>query len=410
MIKKLRRKFILISVLSVFFVLAITIGAINISNYVVIENDAQNTLTEIINQGARKENIPPAPKEASGDPNDPKNKDPEKQFRERYFLISFNSDGSIKNSNTTQMHMLSQEECEDLATKVFNDELSGGKYGDYRYLKIKKSGDVTYVSFIDIKEKLDSFNNFLLVSSLISVGAYAVLIALIIIASKIAFKSSEEAYLKQKRFITNASHELKTPITVISTDLDLIEMDSGKNEWSESIRDQLVRLTEMTNQLVTLSKLEEEDPAKYPFNDFSVNEVCKKAVDSFTPLFEKEGIKFASNITGNLTMHGNERLIDELIHIFLDNSLKYTDGNNKSSYFVVSKNNKGKIEFRFSNTINKDDEIDTKQIMDRFYRSPSNKKEGSGIGLSIAQEIISLHKGKISIDKNNSTISFTITF
>ena len=187
-------------------------------------------------------------------------------------------------------------------------------------------------------------------------------------------------------------------------------MDSGKSEWSESIRDQLNRLTEMTNQLVTLSKLEEEDPSKYPFSDFSLNEICKGAVDSFAPLFKKDGIKFAYNITGNLTMYGNRYLIDELIHIFLDNSLKYTGGDNKSSYFVVSESSKGNIEFRFSNTIDKDDEVDVKQIMERFYRSPSNKKEGSGVGLSIAQEIINLHKGKIVVDKNNSVISFTIRF
>ena len=109
-------------------------------------------------------------------------------------------------------------------------------------------------------------------------------------------------------------------------------------------------------------------------------------------------------------MYGNKYLIDELIYIFFDNSLKYTGGEMKSSYFVVSKTAKEKIEFRFSNTIDKDDEVDIKQIMDRFYRSPSNKKEGSGVGLSIAQEIIKFHKGKIEIDKNNNTLTFVISF
>ena len=109
-------------------------------------------------------------------------------------------------------------------------------------------------------------------------------------------------------------------------------------------------------------------------------------------------------------MFGNRSLIDELIRIFLDNSLKYTGGENKSSYFTVSQNGKGKIEFRFSNTIDKQEEVDPKQIMERFYRSPSNQKGGSGIGLSIAQQIIDLHKGKIKVEKNQQTISFTISF
>ena len=168
-------------------------------------------------------------------------------------------------------------------------------------------------------------------------------------------------------------------------------------------------MNQMTNQLVTLSKLEEEDKSRFPVEDFSLNEVCNKAVESFSPSFKNEGIKFSHNITGNISMYGNKYLIDQLVYIFLDNSLKYTGGDNKSSYFVVSEN-KNKIEFRFSNTIDKDDEVDIKQIMERFYRSPSNKKEGSGVGLSIAQEIIRFHKGKIDIDKNNNTLSFVITF
>ena len=399
MIKKLRRKFILISALSVFFVLFITIASINISNYVSLETTASGLLTEIINKG-------PTPDEGPGG----QGGGPNNLRQEHYFVVSFNSDGAIKETYNRQMFILTKAECEDLATKVYNNQLTGGKYGDFRFSKAIKNDGVTNVGFIDIKERMDSSNKYLLVSSLVSLGAYLVLVGLIMVASKIAFKSSEEAYTKQKRFITNASHELKTPITVISADLDLIEMDSGKTEWSESIRDQLARLTEMTNQLVTLSKLEEDDPSRFPFNDFSINEVCKNTAESFAASFKKEGIKFSYNITGNLTMYGNKNLIDELVHIFLDNSLKYTGGDAKSSYFVVSENSKGKIEFRFSNTIDKDDEVDVKQIMERFYRSPSNKKEGSGVGLSIVQEIINLHKGKIVVDKNGSTISFVITF
>ena len=400
MIKKLRRKFILISALSVFFVLAVTVGAINISNYISVESDAKTTLTEIVSEG-------PKP---NSEPGSGPNNGPADLKQEHYFVVSFNSNGTIKEVDNRQMFKLTKAECEDLATKVYNNQLTGGKYDSFRYTKQTKNDGVTYVGFVDIKEKLDSSNRFLILSSSISVGAYLVLIGLIVVASKIAFKSSEEAYVKQKRFITNASHELKTPLTVISTDLDIIEMDNGKNEWTESIRDQLTRLTEMTNQLVTLSKLEEEDASRFQFEDFSVNDVCKNAVDSFSPSFKKEGIKFSHNITGNLTMHGNRNLINELISIFLDNSLKYTGGENKSSYFVTSQNDKNKIEFRFSNTLDKNDEVDVKQIMDRFYRSPSNKKEGSGIGLSIAQEIINLHKGKISVDKNNSAITFIIIF
>lgn len=402
MIKKLKIKFILISMLSVLIVLVVTFSAINISNYVSVENNASNAVSEVIRQGT-----------ADVSPGEPPSGEPGNKVELRevhYFVASFNQDGSINAINTKHMFIISETECKELATKVFNDQLTGKKYNTFRFNKSLKDDGLTYVGFVDIKEKLDSANQYLLISSLVALGALAAFSGLVILGSNIAFKSTEEAYKNQKRFVTNASHELKTPLTIISADLDLIEMDNGKSEWSDSIRDQLVRLNEMTNQLVTLSKLEEEDKARFPFADFSINEVCNKAIDAFSNSFKNEDIKFSHNITGNITMFGNKYLIDELVYIFLDNSLKYTGGEMKSSYFVVSTNAKGKIEFRFSNTINKDEEVDTKQILDRFYRSPSNKKEGSGVGLSIAKEIINLHKGTIKVDKNTTSLTFIITF
>ena len=402
MLKKLRLKFILFSMVSVFIVLAITIGAINISNYVLIESNAQDNLSEVIRIGTKEEGPDVPKKEGEREGINPR--------LVHYFITVYNQNGNVVDYNYQHEFMLTNQECQSLTSKVLNGEISGGKYSTYRYQKQIKNDGLTYVAFVDIKEKLDDFNNFLLSSTLISVAAYLMLFLLIFIASKIVFKTSEEAYKKQKQFITNASHELKTPLTVISTDLDLIELEHGKSEWSQSIRDQVVRLTNMTNQMVDLSRLDEEDSTNYPFDNFSVNEVYKNVVEAFSSSFKKENIKFASNIGGNITMYGNRHLIEELLYIFLDNSLKYTGGDNKSSYFVVSKNDKEKIEFRFSNTLSKDDETDIKQVMERFYRAPSNLKEGSGLGLSIAQEIINIHKGKIKIDKNDTTISFVITF
>ena len=402
MIKKLRLKFILISMISVFLVLGITVGAMNVANYVATENNSQTVLKVVIEQGT--EDFGPQP----FNPDGPKHDNVELR-QQHYFIVAFNKDGSLNSINNTHMFIMTQEECVSLAKKVFDQEMSGGKYGDFRYQMAQKDDGLIYVGFVDMKERFDSALNYLILSFSISAGAYLVLFALIFFGSKIVFKPTEEAYKNQKRFITNASHELKTPLTIISADLDLIELDKGKDEWTNSIRDQVKRLNEMTNQLVTLSKLEEEDN-RFPFEDFSLNEVCLKAIDAFKSSFKKENIKFGSNITGNITMYGNRYLINELIYLFLDNSLKYTGGDNKSSYFVVSQNLKGKIEFRFSNTLDKNDEVDVRQVLDRFYRSPSTKKEGSGIGLSVGQEIVKLHKGKIDVDKNNNSITFVITF
>lgn len=402
MIKKLRRRFIIIAMLSVFLVLFTTMAVINASNYVIVENNASLVLKEIQRESG-SENGPARPGEK------PRENVSIELRQEHYFYVSFNTDSSIVETNNRQMFIYSLEECNDLATKVYKGELTGGKYGNLRYSKESNSKGLTVVSFLDIKERLDSASNFLLVSSLTSLGAYAVLFVLIFFSSRIITKPSEEAYKKQKRFITNASHELKTPLTVISADVDLIEMDNGKSEWTASVRDQIAKLTTMTNELVTLSRLQEGD-IHHSFEDFSLNDLASRIATSFAPAFEKEGIAFSYNFSSNITMHGNARLIEELINVFLDNSLKYTGGTKKSSYFVISEDRKGHIEMRFSNTLDQADAVDVKQIMDRFYRSPSNKKDGSGVGLSIADEIVKAHNGRVSVDKNASSISFYLSF
>ena len=397
--------------ISVFFVLVTTIAAINIFNYAYIEKESKSTLTEIIEFDAFGLDSPGFKLEAKPDNLPPEGEPPDarKTHENSFFICVYESDGTLKKFNYNHIFALTEDECKDLSLQVYNGELKGRKYDSFRFAKVTKDDGCTYVAFIDIKIELNEANKFLLISSLISVGAYAVLTVFIVVGSKIAFKPNEEAYKKQKKFITNASHELKTPLTVISADLDLIEMDNGKSEWSDSIRCQVDRLTKMTKQLVDLSRLEEDDSTNYPFEDFSLNDVCKKAIDSFEPAFKKENIKFFYTIQEDISMFGSRYLIDDLIYIFLDNSVKYTGGKNKESVFKVSKSSKGKVELFFSNSLDAKDEVDVNQIMERFYRSPSNKKDGSGVGLSIAQEIINLHKGKIKISKIDNVISFVVT-
>ncbi|MCR4911630.1 MAG: hypothetical protein K5925_03815, partial [Bacilli bacterium] len=143
MIKKLKRKFILISMLSVLLVLVVTFSAINISNYVSVENDAKAAVSEVIRQGT--EDAPPG-EEPSGDPSG------RIEIRDvHYFVVSFNGDGSINAFNTRHMFMFSEDVCKDLATKVYNDELTGGKYDTLRFNKAIKEDGLTYVGFVDIR-------------------------------------------------------------------------------------------------------------------------------------------------------------------------------------------------------------------------------------------------------------------
>ena len=399
MIKKLKLRFIIVSLISVFAVLFIAVTSINVYNYVRNENESQSALIIVINNGFKEEQGPGGEHpDRPGDDN---------LMRQNYFLVSFDSNGNIAQYNFSHIFSISETEGKELATSIYNGTKVKGTVGNYKYLKSESNG-YTYVACLDVKEKTESFNRLLLSSSLISLGGYLVLAGLIVLMSRIIFKTTEESYQKQKQFITNASHELKTPLTIISTDLDIIEMSYSKDEWTESIRDQVKRLTVMTNQLVTLSKLDENDLSRFPMEEFSISKIVEDCSDSFNEVFKSKNLFFSSEIEPNVVFNGNEYLINELIYILLDNASKYAKEGGEVSLSL--KRNKSKIEIVSSNDID-DSEIDTSLLFERFYRSPSSvKKEGSGIGLSIAQEIVNIHKGKISASVENKKIKFLITF
>ena len=436
MIKKLRLRFIISALLSILFVLAATIAAINVANYIKTERETNRLLDQAIENERRSIN-----RQMSGNNGEMgsfgedghyfKETDPDKDTpRGQYFVTVFGEDGNVW---YTSFHVVSanKEDDQKMAIEVYNGTSSKGTIGNYRYKKAyiestipnqyqmgmgsgapEQNGtpfNATYVAFVDTTESTHSVGNYVVSSLIIASISYVVIAALIIVSSHFIFKTSEESYHKQKAFVTNASHELKTPLTIISTDIEILEMDHGKNEWTDSIQDQVKRLTVMTNQLVTLSKLDENNSKNYPMSMVSISEIAQESVNAFTPTYQTRGFKFNSEIAPNVRVNANKNLINELFYIFMDNSLKYTKEKGEIN-FSLKKNNKGKVEIVFSNDI-EDDEIDVNQLFERFYRSASvNKKEGSGIGLSIAKEIVELHKGKVSASIKDNKIYFVIIF
>ena len=417
MIKKLRLRFIISALLSILFVLSATIAAINVSNYMKTEKESGRILNMITEHEHKDMQARMGIYTSGGSYGGPGGRPRENDTRnsEHYFEVVFSNDGRIGFYDYSHIFTIEDEEAQNLAIEVFNGEKTQGKYGNLRYKKETivdttsfATLEFTYVSFVDMSERMNSFGEFVKNSLIISSVSFTVIAALIIISSHIVFKTSEESYRKQKAFITNASHELKTPLTIINTDVEILKMDHGENEWTDSISDQVRRLTSMTNQLVTLSRLDEDSMSNYPFTTLPLTAIAKESINAFAATFEKNGFKFTSNIDEDLTIKGNRYLINELFYIFMDNALKYAKPNGEINVSV--KKNKNRVEINFDNDI-EDDEVDVNQLFERFYRSPhSNKKEGSGIGLSIAKEIVDLHKAKITASIKDQRIYFNIIF
>lgn len=402
MIKKLQIKFILVSMISVFFVLAVTIAALNIYDAVKIESDSKVTLAEIVARGPEE---PPTPPESPIITRDFQVPPPPSFGGESYFIVSFTEEGEIEKCDCSHFLAMNEENVRKFATHIYG--LGGsGKSGNLRYT-VDVTTEHRYVACVDLTVRFSDHKRFMVISIIVSISAYVVLLGLIILASKIVFKPSEDAYRKQKEFITNASHELKTPLTVISTDMEIIELDHGKNEWTESIKDQVKHLTNLTNQLVTLAKLQEDNKDNFPFTEFDFSALLNETYETFKPSFKMSKHKISKDIEDKVMLKGNSFLINELFYILFDNAHKYMK--DKGSFSVSLKKDKNII-LDFTNDIDDNSQIDVSKLFDRFYRSPDSKTSGTGVGLSIVKEIVDTHNGKISAELIDNKINFHIVF
>lgn len=403
MIKKLRQKFILISMFSLTFVIAIIIGIINIHNYSSIVKRADEKLELIINNNG----IFPREKDDKIIPPDNK-MSPEAPFETRYFSVTFNNNGEVIKVNIDRIAAIDELSAESYATSLYNNSKTKGFFKNYRYQSKTRDTETLYV-FIDCQHDLITFREFLYASLLFSLIGITTIFLLVFFSSKIILKPISESYEKQKHFITDASHELKTPLTVIDASADVLEMEVGENEWITSIKDQVTRLTKLTEDLLMLSRMNETN--RVIFTDFSLSEVLEDSIKRFESVAISQGKTIETNIPNNISYNGEINMISQLFSILLDNALKYTNekGLIKVSLSETEKNKK----IVFYNTCENIEIGNHDYLLERFYRKDSSRNSntgGHGIGLSIAKSIIDNHKGKINIKSDDGkSITITIT-
>ncbi len=205
------------------------------------------------------------------------------------------------------------------------------------------------------------------------------------------------SYEKQKQFVTDANHELKTPLTLILTNLDIVEQELGHSEWLDDIRTEGQRMSSLVGQLTALRRLDEDRP-HLTFAAFSLSETVSDTAAEFVPLAESRGLTIRAYIQPNLDYTGDEGALRRVVAILLDNAVKYCDPCGNISITLSA----GRYpSVTVENSCSSVDNIELKRLFDRFYRADKARTAGSsfGIGLSLAHSIIQQHGGQISAYK-----------
>ena len=331
--------------------------------------------------------------------------DEESEFRTRYFIVTLDSNGQAENTDIAHIAAVSEADAFTLAKEAVESGNTKGYIDNYRYVIFSENTDT--VVFLDCSEYISLRKVVLTIVLLIS-GIFTVLVTLLFaFFSKRIVAPFEENSRRQKQFITDASHELKTPLAIISANAEVLQYKTGSNDWTENIIVQTGRMSGLINDLLTLSKMDELS------GDFIIEPVCFdkiicETIKPFEEVLEQKNVTLKTEISENTSLNGNPEQLKQLVSILTENASKYvTDG---GTIKISLASTFRQAVFSIYNTANLDNDIDYKHLFERFYRpdsSRSSKTGGHGIGLSIAQKIVIQHGGTISAKKIDNGICFT---
>ncbi len=378
---------------TLFAVFTLLISGINISNYNSIDNEADNIINILVENNGK---IPA--KEEKDD-----RISAEAPYINRYFIVKVSDNNSIQ-IEVYKVAAISEEEVKKYAKNVINLNKNDGYFDDYKFRVIDEQ-NYKRIIFLDCKQDMINFKSFLSASIIIGLAGLILVFILVYFVSGYIFRPVLESYSKQKEFITNVNHEIKTPLSIINSTNDIIEIENGKSEWTDIIHKEIENLNALTNRLVFLSRMDEEN-TKIDFQKFNIGDVINEVAQPFIKIAKTKKKSIKLNIEPEVYFDGDESLIGELISILLDNAMKYSL-NYTDIELSLSDTARGIV---ITVTNETDQVFDGKEekLFERFYRNTSNSS-GHGIGLSLAKAIVNAHRGKITVEVNEKNkIKFTI--
>ena len=409
MFRKLKIRFILLASAAIVCILLTMIAVLNSVRFLQTNGEIQAVLNIL---SANNGDFPSVEETAESLQNDRITIDTIYQYR--YFSVVYKEDKTLYSTNLDHLSNLSKEQALSYANKVIKNSRSSGvfKVGSqfYSYQITQDSKTKRYLLVVlDSTNYLESRNDFFWLSIQLCFYSFIFFVLVVSGFSNFAIRPYIKNYENQKRFITNAGHELKTPLAIISANTELQELMTGENEWTESTKDQVKRLSNLINQMVVLARLEEQPDVTLV--DVNFSEVVKKVAGNFKSVIEKAGKKYEIKLQEDIHVKATEDELYELVSILIDNACKYCDEDGQI-FVTLTKAKRGKrARLTVANSYADGKNVDYSRFFDRFYRedeSRNQKQPGYGIGLSMAESLVRIFKGRIWVSYKKGLIGFTV--
>lgn len=383
----LRKKFVLICVTAVFCVLLVIAVVINLLNYHQIEQNVQNNITLIAeNDGAL---LLPDPMDQTQQM--PFFASPSTSMNTLFFVVKLDETGTLLSVDTSNFQQMNDETASEIGLNVYQSEGSSGSYEGFKYSTFTRDYG-TLLVFVDYSSELMLTRSFLITSIGICLIALVAVFVLVLLFSKRAVAPILQSYEKQKQFIADMSHEIKTPLAIIKANTEVIELENGTTQWSESIHTQVVKLSRLVNSLLSLTRLDLQKDARIRY-EFDLSQAVLETAEPFEVLADQVRL----DVTAGIHYVGDEHALRQLISILIENAIKYRE--NDSEILLSLSANKNKLCLVVANQAH--DVAPGKHLewFERFYRgehSRNSQTGGFGIGLAMAKSIVDKHAGKIT--------------
>ena len=412
MIRALQKKFVFSAMLAITVLLVGLLGSINVINAMMNARQMDVLLEVLVNSEsshAPQKKPPKREKDEHGLFQAPMNENT--RMSAVYFITRVDVEGELIYTDVSRIATVTEENAGLMTQAAIASGKTEGRMSGFRYRATPTAdGQGTAWIFLNIAEQMHAALRLLAVSSMIGAACWLLMFLFVLLLSGRVIRPVAVGIERQKQFITDAGHEIKTPLAIILANTEAMELHGGESKWSRNIREQVTRLSGLMQNLLALAKIDETNIHSIK-DTVALSPLAEGEAAMFREAMELKALQFECRIQPELTLSANKELIGRLISILLDNAVKYSPREGRI-VFEMFRNEKG-IQLIVANDCEKLPDCPSEKLFDRFYRGDSartQKNGGYGIGLSAAQSIVEAHGGDITAAyRGESTIVFFVT-